>query len=63
MQPFKIFLQALSFCVYTNLSAKTAVLDLQDGGSMLLKNVGNHPQDFAVQQCVNLRSLFSGTET
>jgi hypothetical protein len=47
--------------VYTNLSVKTVVLDLQDGGSMLLKNVGNHPQDFAVHQCVNLRSIFSGT--
>lgn len=32
-----------------------------DGGSMFLKNIGNHPQDFAVHQCVNLRSLFSGT--
>jgi len=47
--------------MYTNLSAKTVVFDLQDGGSMFLKNVGNHPQDFAVHQCVNFRSLFSGT--
>jgi len=47
--------------MYTNLSAKTVVLDLQDGGSVFLKYVGNHPQGFAVHQCANFRSLFSGT--
>ena len=44
--------------MYTNHSAKTVILDVQDGGSIFLKNVGNHPQDFVVHQCVNLRSLF-----
>ena len=43
--------------MYTNLSAKTVTSYLEDGGSMFLQNVGNHTQDFAVHQCMNLRSL------
>jgi hypothetical protein len=47
--------------VFTNLSAKTVVLDLQLQGSVVLKNAGNHPQGFAFHQCANLRSLVFGT--